>query len=90
MASPAAHPVLLLAPTHLPLVSPTPYPAGVPLKTATLVPAPGASSVVDPMAVGHAKRGAIDLVVLDGRDLARLDAALEGKAFDGTLIRSNR
>ena len=42
------------------------------------------------MAVGHAKRGAIDLVVLDGRDLARLDAALEGKAFDGTLIRSNR
>ena len=50
--------------------------------------APGASSVVDPIAVG-AKRGAIDLVVLDGRDLSHLEAALR-KAFDGTLVRSNR
>ena len=33
---------------------------------------------------------AADLVVLDGRDLSRLEAALEGKAFDGTLVRSNR
>ncbi len=50
--------------------------------------APGASSVVDPIAVGHAKRGLVDLAVLDGRDPERLEAALEGRPFEGTLIRS--
>ena len=46
--------------------------------------APGASSVVDPIAVGH-KRGAIDLVVLDGRDLSRLESALGAKPSTAPL-----
>ena len=50
--------------------------------------APGASTVVDPVAVGHAKRGLVDLAVLDGRDPDRLEAALEGRPFEGTLVKS--
>jgi len=49
---------------------------------------PGASTVVDPVAVGHAKRGSVDLAVLDGRQMDRLEAALDGRPFEGTLVRS--
>ncbi|MCH1541239.1 MAG: UMP kinase [Candidatus Poseidonia sp.] len=49
---------------------------------------PGASAVVDPMAVQAAMDASIDMAVLDGRDISRLDDALEGKSFVGTLIRT--
>jgi uridylate kinase len=49
---------------------------------------PGASAVVDPVAVGVAIEAGLDLAVLDGRDLARLDDALEGKLFEGTVIKA--
>ena len=52
---------------------------GVPL-------APGASAVIDPVAVGWAQSSAITLAVLDGRDTSILEQALDGKPFDGTLI----
>ena len=54
---------------------------GVPLE-------PGASAVVDPMAVAAAMDAALDLAVLDGREVARLEAALDGQPFEGTLIRA--
>ena len=49
---------------------------------------PGASAVVDPVAVGVAIEAGLDLAVLDGRDIARLDDALEGKLFEGTIIKA--
>ena len=49
---------------------------------------PGASAVVDPVAVQVATDANLDLAVLDGRDLRRLDDALEGKLFEGTIIRA--
>jgi len=49
---------------------------------------PGASAVVDPVAVKVATDAALDLAVLDGRDIGRLDDALEGKLFEGTIIRA--
>jgi uridylate kinase len=48
--------------------------------------APGASAVIDPVAVGWAKSADLRLAVLDGRDLSLLEHALDGKPFDGTLI----
>jgi uridylate kinase len=49
---------------------------------------PGASTVVDPVAVGVAMEAGLDLAVLDGRDVRRLDDALEGKYFEGTIIKA--
>ncbi|MFB1005983.1 MAG: UMP kinase [Candidatus Poseidoniaceae archaeon] len=48
--------------------------------------APGASAVIDPVAVGWAKACDLRLAVLDGRDLNLLEKALDGQPFDGTLI----
>ena len=47
---------------------------------------PGASAVVDPMAVQAAMDSGMNLAVLDGRDIGLLDDALEGKPFVGTTI----
>ena len=49
--------------------------------------APGESAAVDPIAVKWAIDAAIKLAVLDGRDLSRLEDALEGREFVGTLVR---
>ncbi len=49
---------------------------------------PGASAVVDPVAVKAAMDASLDLAVLDGRDITRLDDALEGKLFVGTIIKA--
>ena len=48
---------------------------------------PGQSAVVDPIAVSLAKKSSIDIAVLDGRNISLLESALEGKEFDGTMIR---
>lgn len=48
--------------------------------------AAGASTVVDPIAVEWAIEAGLPLAVVDGRELSRLEAALEGKAFEGTRI----
>tara|TARA_B100000459_G_C8578723_1_gene202199 strand:- start:508 stop:1218 length:711 start_codon:yes stop_codon:yes gene_type:complete len=48
---------------------------------------PGQSAVVDPIAVSLAKKSSIDIAVLDGRNISLLESALEGKEFDGTIIR---
>lgn len=48
---------------------------------------PGSSAVVDPIAVGWAIESKLTLAVLDGRDITRLEEALEGQPFEGTIIR---
>ena len=47
---------------------------------------PGESAVIDPIAVGWAKKAAITLAVLDGRQMQILEQALDGEPFEGTLI----
>jgi len=47
---------------------------------------PGVSAVIDPIAVGLAQSMAMRIAVLDGRELSRLEAAIEGKVFEGTII----
>ena len=47
---------------------------------------PGASAVIDPIAVGWAKNAGLRLAVLDGRKIEILEQALDGKPFEGTLI----
>lgn len=49
---------------------------------------PGASAVVDPVAVKVATDAGLDLAVLDGRELSRLERALDGEWFEGTLIKA--
>ena len=49
---------------------------------------PGQSAVVDPIAVGLAEKSQINIAVLDGRDLELIESALDGKEFEGTLVRS--
>ena len=48
---------------------------------------PGGSAAVDPVAVKWAMEAGIKLAVLDGRDLSRVEDALEGRPFIGTLVK---
>ena len=48
---------------------------------------PGSSAAVDPVAVKWAMEASIKLAVLDGRDLSRVEDALEGRPFIGTLVK---
>ncbi|MFA7341595.1 MAG: UMP kinase [Candidatus Methanomethylophilaceae archaeon] len=48
----------------------------------------GKSSVFDPLGIRIAKENAIDIVIVDGRDLGELANAIRGKGFRGTLVRS--
>lgn len=50
--------------------------------------APGDSAVVDPIAVSTAAKHHINIAVLDGRNIDLIEAALDGKDFDGTVVRS--
>ncbi len=49
---------------------------------------PGQSAVVDPIAVSIAAKNGINIAVLDGREIDRIESALDGKEFDGTIVRS--
>ena len=48
---------------------------------------PGQSAAVDPVAVSWAIDAGIRLAVLDGRDITRIEDALEGRPFVGTLVK---
>jgi len=50
--------------------------------------APGQSAVVDPIAVSIAAKNNINIAVLDGREIDLIEHALDGKDFEGTLVRS--
>jgi uridylate kinase len=49
---------------------------------------PGQSAVVDPIAVSIAAKNGINIAVLDGREIDRIESALDGQEFDGTIVRS--
>ena len=55
--------------------------------TGTEALGPGESAAVDPIAVKWAMNANIKLAVLDGRDLQRIEDALEGRPFIGTLVK---
>ncbi len=48
---------------------------------------PGESAAVDPVAVRWAMDAGIRLAVLDGREISRIEEALEGRPFVGTLVK---
>lgn len=48
--------------------------------------APGQSAAVDPVAVQWAIECGLRIGVLDGRDIRRIEDALEGRPFEGTLV----
>ncbi|MBJ14975.1 MAG: UMP kinase [Euryarchaeota archaeon] len=47
---------------------------------------PGQSAAVDPIAVQWAIECGLRIGVLDGRDIRRIEDALEGRPFEGTLV----
>ena len=55
--------------------------------TGTEALGPGESAAVDPIAVEWAMDASIKLAVLDGRDLQRVEDAIEGRPFIGTLVK---
>ena len=48
--------------------------------------AAGASAVVDPVAVQRAMDDSLGLAILDGRDMDRLENAILGLEFEGTMV----
>ena len=46
----------------------------------------GRSAVIDPIGASIAKEAQMNLSVLDGRDIERLRAALNGESFEGTNV----
>ena len=46
----------------------------------------GRSGVIDPIGASIAKEVLLNLAVLDGRDIERLRAALNGESFEGTNV----
>lgn len=48
----------------------------------------GKSSVFDPLGVKIAKEEKIDIMMVDGRNLAELEKAIAGEPFDGTFVDS--
>jgi len=46
----------------------------------------GRSAVIDPIGASIAKEAQMNLAVLDGRDIERLRAALNGESFEGTNV----
>ena len=93
----AAHCVIATNVSHIHDSDPRENPNAKPIEELTLSElaeitgteplAPGDSAAVDPVAVRRAMDANIKLAVLDGRDLSRIEDALEGRPFIGTLVR---
>ena len=50
----------------------------------------GPSGVVDPMGVADATSANLTLCILDGREHSRIKSAIEGEAFHGTIVESEK
>ena len=93
----ASHCVIATNVSHVHTSDPRTNPDAEPIEELTLTElaeitgteplGPGASAAVDPVAVKWAMEASIKLAVLDGRDLSRVEDALEGRPFIGTLVK---
>ena len=92
----AAHVIIATNVSHVYTADPRTNADAEPLDTLTLKQlqeitgtealGPGQSAAVDPIAVNWAIECGLRIGVLDGRDIGRIEDALEGRPFEGTLV----
>ena len=92
----AAHVIIATNVSHVYTADPRTNDRAEPLETLTLSQLqditgkealkPGQSAAVDPIAVNWAIECGLRIGVLDGRDIRRIEDALEGRPFEGTLV----
>jgi uridylate kinase len=92
----AAHVIIATNVSHVYTADPRTNKDAEPFETLTLVElqnitgkealGPGQSAAVDPIAVNWAIDCGLRIGVLDGRDIRRIEDALEGRPFEGTLV----
>ncbi|MGB0475727.1 MAG: UMP kinase [Candidatus Poseidoniaceae archaeon] len=92
----AAHVIIATNVSHVYTADPRTNDDAEPLETLTLSQLqditgkdalkPGQSAAVDPIAVNWAIECGLRIGVLDGRDIRRIEDALEGRPFEGTLV----
>ena len=92
----AAHVIIATNVSHVYTADPRTNEDAEPFETLTLVElqnitgkealGPGQSAAVDPIAVNWAIDCGLRIGVLDGRDIRRIEDALEGRPFEGTLV----
>ena len=92
----AAHVIIATNVSHVYTANPRTNDGAEPLENAYVIPTqditgkealkPGQSAAVDPIAVNLAIECGLRIGVLDGRDIRRIEDALEGRPFEGTLV----
>ena len=92
----AAHVIIATNVSHVYSADPRKFDDAEPIETLTLhelqqitgkeALGPGESAAVDPIAVNWAINCGLRIGVLDGRDIRRIEDALEGRPFEGTLV----
>ena len=92
----AAHVIIATNVSHVYTADPRTNEDAEPIETLTLrrlqeitgteALGPGQSAAVDPIAVNWAIDCGLRIGVLDGRDIRRIEDALEGRPFEGTLV----
>ncbi len=92
----AAHVIIATNVSHVYTADPRTNDDAEPIETLTLTElqnitgkealGPGQSAAVDPIAVNWAIECGLKIGVLDGRDIRRIEDALEGRPFEGTLV----
>ena len=92
----AAHVIIATNVSHVYSADPRKNDDAEPIETLTLTElqkitgkealGPGESAAVDPIAVNWAIDCGLRIGVLDGRDIRRIEDALEGRPFEGTLV----
>jgi len=92
----AAHVIIATNVSHVYTADPRKNDDAEPIETLTLSElqnitgkealGPGQSAAVDPIAVNWAIECGLKIGVLDGRNIRRIEDALEGRPFEGTLV----
>ena len=92
----AAHVIIATNVSHVYTADPRTNPDAEPLEVLSLselqeitgreAMGPGQSAAVDPIAVNLAIECGLKIGVLDGRDIRRIEDAVEGRPFEGTLV----
>ena len=92
----AAHVIIATNVSHVYTADPRTNDDAEPIETLTLTElqnitgkealGPGQSAAVDPIAVNWGIECGLKIGVLDGRDIRRIEDAVEGRPFEGTLV----